>query len=151
VTGPSFTSSTSIAAPNSPVSTGRPVSRSSSRKRSYRGMAVSGRAASTKLGRRPLRASPYSVNCETTRRAPSTSARERFIFPSSSGKTRSPTTLSAIQASASPVSPSVNPTRRRSPGPISPVTRSSTVTRARETRWSTTRIRRSLPPSSTSW
>src|SRR6266550_513096 len=70
VTGPSFTSSTSIIAPNSPVSTRVPVpaprSLSRATNRSYSGTASSGGAASTKLGRRPFFASPYRVNCETT-------------------------------------------------------------------------------------
>src|SRR2546426_2135309 len=60
VTGPSFTSSTSIIAPNSPVSTFVPPPRSRNRatNRSYRGMATAGGAAPTKLGRRPLWVSP---------------------------------------------------------------------------------------------
>src|SRR5262249_53008302 len=58
VTGPSFTESTSIMAPNSPVSVRRPRSRMSATNRSYNGIATSGLAASMKLGRRPLTASP---------------------------------------------------------------------------------------------
>src|SRR5207245_2019357 len=56
VTGPSFTSSTPIIAPNSPVSTRLPPlrSRSSATNRWYSGIAASGGAAFTKLGRRPL-------------------------------------------------------------------------------------------------
>ena len=51
VTGPALTSSRSIVAPNSPVST-RPGARSFRRatNRSYRGTATSGGAAPTKLG-----------------------------------------------------------------------------------------------------
>ncbi len=58
VTGPSLTRSTSIMAPNSPVSTGVPVSRRRATNRSYSGIAVSGRAASMNDGRRPREASP---------------------------------------------------------------------------------------------
>src|SRR3954447_25490076 len=53
VTGPSFTSSTAMRWPKRP-----PFAPSAWRTRSYRGSAVSGGAASTKLGRLPLRASP---------------------------------------------------------------------------------------------
>src|SRR5213075_1994348 len=74
VTGPSFTSSTSIIAPNSPVSVGTPRARIFATNSSYSGMACSGRAASMKLGRRPFSALPYSVNCETTSTDPPTSA-----------------------------------------------------------------------------
>ena len=59
---------------------------------------------------------------------------------------RRPTTLSAIHASASSVSPSVKPASSSSPRPISPVTRPSTVTRARETRCRTMRISAGPPP-----
>src|SRR5213082_257592 len=85
VTGPSFTSSTSIMAPNSPVSTRVPLpaprSRKSATNRSYSGIATSGGPASMKLGRRPLPASPYSVNFDTTSTPPCTSASARFILP----------------------------------------------------------------------
>src|SRR5438552_1004112 len=66
VTGPSFTSSTPIMAPNSPVATCTPLpaprSFRSATNRSYSGTASSGGAASMKLGRRPFCTSPYSVN-----------------------------------------------------------------------------------------
>src|SRR5690606_30702668 len=58
VTGPSLTSSTSIIAPNTPVSTLSPLARKRSLKVSYNSRAASGGAASTKLGLRPLRQSP---------------------------------------------------------------------------------------------
>jgi hypothetical protein len=45
VTGPSFTSSTAILAPKTPVCTGTPSARSASLKRSYSGSATSGLAA----------------------------------------------------------------------------------------------------------
>src|SRR5256885_3725072 len=142
VTGPSFTSSTSIIAPNSPVATCTPLpaprSRISATNRSYSGMASSGAAASTKLGRRPFVASPYSVNCETTSTAPPTSASARFILPAASPNTRRPSSLSAIHASVSSTSVGANPARTRNPTPIFPVTRPLTRTSARETRWRTT-------------
>ena len=56
VTGPSLSRSTFISAPNSPVSTGRPLSRQRAMNASYSGMAVSGRAALVKLGRLPFAA-----------------------------------------------------------------------------------------------
>ena len=40
------------------------------------------------LGRRPLRQSPYRVNCDITSKAPVTSSKLRFILPASSGNTR---------------------------------------------------------------
>ena len=48
MTGPSFTSSTAIRAPKTPVSTWTPSSRSAAQKRSYSGSATSGRAAPEK-------------------------------------------------------------------------------------------------------
>src|SRR5205807_8410796 len=147
VTGPSFTSSTSIIAPNSPVSTRVPLPAPRSLRRetnrSYNGTASSGGAASMKLGRRPFCTSPYSVNWDTTNTAPCTSASARFILPSASPNTRRPSSLSAIQASVSPVSEGANPARTRNPTPIFPVTRPPTRTSARETRCTTTLT---LPP-----
>ena len=49
-----------------------------------------------KLGRRPFRASPYSVNWLTTMQAARCPAGERFIFPASSSKMRRLASLSAI-------------------------------------------------------
>jgi hypothetical protein len=54
VTGPSFTSSTSIEVPNTPVATGTPRSRSSRQNRPYSSSASSGRAAPLKLGLLPF-------------------------------------------------------------------------------------------------
>src|SRR5881394_822325 len=129
-------------APNSPVSTRVPVpaprSRSSATNRSYKGIATSGGAASMKLGRRPLPASPYSVNCDTTSTAPCTSASARFILPAGSLNKRNPRILSAIQERRSSVSSGANPASTRNPAPIFPVTFPATRTSARETRWSTT-------------
>jgi len=58
------------------------------------GQSPVGRAARSKLGRRPLRQSAYRVNCEITNKAPPASCTLRFIFPFSSGKIRKPTSLS---------------------------------------------------------
>src|SRR5881296_4230383 len=91
-----------------------------------------------KLGRRPFCTSPYSVNWDTTSTAPCTSASARFILPSASPNTRRPSSLSAIQASVSPVSEGANPARTRNPTPILPVTLPATRTSARETRCRTT-------------
>src|SRR5204863_2783270 len=142
VTGPSFTSSTSIIAPNSPVSMTVPLpaprSFRSATNRSYKGIATSGGAASMKLGRRPLLESPYRVNCDTTSNAPPTSASARFIFPWASPNTRSPRIFSAIQARLASPSDGANPARTRNPAPIFPVTLPATRTSARRTRWRTT-------------
>ena len=54
MTGPSFTSSTSIFAPNTPVATWMPYERSVSQKYSISGSASSGRAASENDGRVPF-------------------------------------------------------------------------------------------------
>src|SRR2546426_3259192 len=69
---------------------------------------------------------------------PLTSARSRFILPSSSPKTRKPMIFSTIQDSCASVSAGAKPASTRKPAPIFPVTRPSTRTSARETRWSTT-------------
>src|SRR2546425_9506134 len=141
VTGPSFTSSTSIIAPNSPVSTFVPPPRSRNRatNRSYSGTASAGGAASTKLGRRPLWGSPYRVNCDTTSSAPPTSSSARFIFPAVSPNTRSVRIFSAIHSSVGSVSVGANPASTTNPTPIPPTTLPSMRTSARETRCKTTR------------
>ncbi len=67
MTGPSFTSSTSIIAPKRPVSTRRTLAaRAPATTRSTSAAARAGSSAPTKDGRRPLRQSPKSVNCDTT-------------------------------------------------------------------------------------
>src|SRR5262245_42937028 len=95
VTGPAFTSATSIRARKRPVTTGRPAARSAFTSASTRGSARSGGAASTKDGRRPRRTSPSRVNCDTTPSVPPTSRSERFIRPASSSKTRRCASFSA--------------------------------------------------------
>ena len=58
VTGPSLTSSTSIADPNRPVATELPSAARLSQKWLYSGSAVSGRTASENSGRLPFDVSP---------------------------------------------------------------------------------------------
>src|SRR5690606_13840657 len=93
-----------------------------------------------KLGRRPFRASPYSVNWLTTSSPPPTSSSPRFIFPSASGNNLRPTTFSAIQRSFSSVSSARKPTSSKKPRPIRPAVLPPIRTSARLTRCSTTRI-----------
>ena len=95
VTGPSLTRETSIRARKRPVATRTPRCWTARVKWSYSFSASSGGAASAKLGRRPLRQSPQSVNWLTTSISPPISASDRFIFPCSSSKIRSVTNLSA--------------------------------------------------------
>ncbi len=74
MTGPSFSLATSICAPKRPVATSTPRERSSLATASSSGSARSGAAACVNAGRRPVRISASSVNCETT----SAAARPRF-------------------------------------------------------------------------
>src|SRR5271157_228255 len=140
VTGPSFTNSTDIIAWKMPVATFTPSPRNASQNSSYNFLASSGGAAEMKLGRRCPRASPYSVNCDTTSASPFTSSSERFIFPCSSSKIRRLLAFSAIPAATPEVSSLPTPSRIISPAPISPVARPSTVTFARLTLCTTSRI-----------
>src|SRR5215471_5791265 len=123
-----------------PVPTVTPIFRSASQNSSYSFFANSGGAAEIKLGRRCPRASPYSVNCDTTRALPFTSSSERFIFPCWSSKIRRLATFSAMAAATGEVSSFPTPSRIISPGPISPVTLLSTLTFARLTLCTTARI-----------
>ena len=124
VTGPSLASSTSIMAPNSPVATGIPWCFSSWTKRSIMARACSGGAARVKLGRRPFSMRlAVRVNWETTRIAPPTSRRDRFIFPRSSLKMRRTGIRRAQCRRRSSVSPCSMQARTRRPGPISPTMR----------------------------
>ncbi len=95
-------------------------------------------------GRRPLRASPYSVNCETASSPPPTSSSERFILPASSSKMRRFTILSTIHATSAAPSPVPAPRSTRSPRPMRPTTSPSTRTSARETRCTTARMPRCM-------
>jgi hypothetical protein len=130
-----------MSAPNSPVATLVPSSRSSAATNASNiGRATFGGAASDHDGRLPLRVDANSVNCDTTRIAPPVSSSERFIAPVSSANTRSCTIFRASQSRSSAVSSGAAPASTRSPGPISPVTRAPAVTLACETLCSTTRI-----------
>jgi hypothetical protein len=133
VTGPSFTSSTCIRAPKTPVSTGTPRPPSAAAKCSYRGSATSGRAAPENDGRFPLAVSAMRVNWLTTRAAPPTSTSERSNFPSPFSKIRSRAILRASLSASTSVSPSAMPSRTSRPAPIAP----PGVERARATRWTT--------------
>src|SRR5215475_6534988 len=93
-----------------------------------------------KLGRRPPRASPYNVNCDTTSAAPFMSRSERFIFSFSSSKMRRLAAFSASAAATAGVSSRPTPKRIIRPCVISPLTASLTVTLARLTRWTTARM-----------
>ena len=94
-----------------------------------------------KLGQLPLRASPRSVNWETSSTEPPTSCTDRFILPAPSSKMRSWASLSAVQRASSGESPSATPRRTTRPRPTSPATWRSTRTTARDTRCTTDRIR----------
>src|SRR6185503_12913568 len=98
-----------------------------------------------KLGRRPPGASAQRVNCDTTSTPPPTSRTLRFILPASSAKIRRLATLSTMYARSASVSPRPAPSSTSRPGPIAPVTRSPTVTFARETRCTTARMLRLSP------
>ena len=101
---------------------------------------ISGGAAPVKLGRLPRRVSAYSVNWLTLRTPPPMSCTLRFILPASSPKTRSRATRPASPRASPDVSPGATPSSTRKPGPVSPVTRPSTVQVARVTRCNTARI-----------
>src|SRR5439155_17479460 len=97
-------------------------------------------AVSVKLGRFPFAVSAMSVNWETTSAAPETSTTERSNRPASSGKIRSRAILRASRVVCSSPSPPATPSSTQRPRPISP----PGVTRARETRCTTARMRRKL-------
>ncbi len=71
---------------------------------------------------------------------PTKSRSERFILPESSSKMRRAAVLAASQAASTGVSAWCTPRKMSKPGPISPVTRPATVTRAWRTRCRTARI-----------
>src|SRR6516164_1574024 len=123
-----------------PLPTVTPSFCNASQNSAYSLLASSGGAAVIKLGRRCPRASPYSVNCETTSALPFTSSKERFIFPAASSKTRRFASFSAMDTATSELSSFPTPSRIISPAPISPVTWPATVTFARLTLCATARI-----------
>src|SRR5712691_3753679 len=105
VTGPSLTSATCMCAPNTPVGTGLPRSRSSARTNAANaGAATSGAAAALYEGRAPLRVDAKRVNWLTARSSPPTSVIERFITPASSSKMRKVTILRDSQSRSASVS-----------------------------------------------
>src|SRR5688572_27161522 len=125
---------------NSPVATGNGTARNSLTTSSYSARAVSGAAAASNEGRRPLRTSPKSVNCETTSTAAPISATERSMgLPASPSNTRMSRILPATYFTSSGPSSRPMPRSTRRPRAISPVTRSPTRTRAEVTRWTTAR------------
>src|SRR5690606_4071577 len=137
VNGPSLVNSTDICAPNTPVSTRAPNPRSSSTTRSTSGSATGPGAAACQVGRRPLRASPYSVNWLTTSSGAATSEHDF-----SSSRMRSVHSFRASLAACASPSVWVTPTSASSPGSlIAPTTSPSTVTEARLTRCTTARMR----------
>ena len=118
-----------MSAPNSPCWTSKPRSRQRAMNRSYSGMATSGLAAPVKPGRRE-EVSAYRVNWDTTRRAPPTCSRLRFILPFSSSNTRRLQILSASFTAVSSVSSGPTPSSTRYPRPICPAMLPPMVTEA---------------------
>ena len=120
VTGPSFTSETSIRAPKTPVCDRHARDRAApAQKRSYRGSAASGRGCLREVGRVPFwrLLSAMSVNWLTTSAAPPCPRRERSNRPASFSKIRRPATLVARRSAPSSVSSAATPRRTSRPGP----------------------------------
>ena len=120
VTGPSLTSSTSMSARNRPVTTDTPSARACAATDSTSGSACSGGAASLQLGRRPLRQSPSSVNCETTPSASPASSERAVHHALARPRRRAGARASRRARRASlAVSPRATPTSASRPAPIS--------------------------------
>ena len=68
------------------------------------------------------------------------STTERFITPASSSKMRNATILRASHSRSASVSSAATAASTRSPGPIAPTTRPSTLTAASRTRWISARM-----------
>jgi hypothetical protein len=136
VTGPSLTSETFIWAPNTPVCTRAPASRSAWTRASTMGSATGPGAAADQDGRRPRASSAYSVNWLMTSSGAPTS--EQDFSPS---RIRSRHSLAASRAASSGVSWWVTPSRTIRPGSsIAPTTFPPTATLALLTRCTTARI-----------
>src|SRR5438309_3944517 len=133
VTGPSASRRTTIAAPNRPWRTSTSAPRSAPQNPSKSRFPRSGGAAAVKSGRRPWRASPYSVNCGTARTAPPTSASARCILPPSS-KMRSAAIFAARRSPSSGRSFAPTPRRTTTPDLISATRSLPTSTVAERTR-----------------
>ena len=126
-----------MSAPKTPRSTRAPSRSSSPQKASYVGSLTSRGAAASHVGRRPFRASPYSVNWLTTSTGAPTSDADF-----SSRKIRSPHNFRAIHATSSGPSECVIPRYTSSPASsTAPTTSPSTITRAEATRCTTARMR----------
>ena len=133
VTGPSLTRLTFMSAPNTPVCTRAPSSRSAAATASTSGSATGPGAAACQVGRRPFRVSAYSVNWLITSNGACTS--EQDFSPC---RMRSPHSLAASFAASASVSSCVTPTRTISPGSsIAPATCPFTDTLACVTRCTT--------------
>ena len=126
VTGPLLIKDTSIIVRNCPVSTPIPCPATSATNNSYNCSASSGVAAATKLGRRPFRQSPKSVNWLTTSMDPPVSTSERFILSWLSSKIRNLTILSASCFTSCSVSPCATPNNTTKPWSIWPTMSPST-------------------------
>ena len=113
VQGPSFTSETRMCAPNAPVCTRAPSSRSTAQNSSTTGSATGPGAAADQPGRRPLLVSAYRVNWLTT----STGA-PRSEAEVSSARMRSPQIFVASRRACSAPSPCVTPSRTSRPGSL---------------------------------
>src|SRR5262249_18520779 len=105
------------------------------------GRASAAGIALSKPGRRPRERSAESVNWDTARTLPPTSARERFIFPAPSSKMRRPATFRAASSASLAPSPFSAPTRTSNPRPTEATGFPSTRTSERETRWTTSFMR----------
>ena len=102
-----------MSAPKTPRPTRNPRRSRAAANASTRSDATSGAAADVHDGRRPFRTSAYSVNCDTTRISPPTSASARFVLPSSSANRRRLPTFSAIRSTSSSASCDPIPTSNR--------------------------------------
>ena len=115
--GRRWSDSTCMCWRNRPVATRTPCCVATRRRTSHTATsASSGAAAATKLGRRPLRQSPSSVNWLTTSIAPPTSASARFILPSLVVEDPQPDDLvGQLTAASSAVSSAATPNSTTSP------------------------------------
>ena len=93
-----------------------------------------------KLGLFPFLQFAYKVNCEIRSSSPPTVSRDRFVFPCSSSKIRSPSIFFTILSAISFVSESHTPIKTMNPLPILPSTSPSTFTSLSVTRWITNLI-----------
>ena len=140
VTGPSFTSETSILAPKTPVCTGTPSARNASPNRSHSGWASSGRAASVKLGPTPLpRVRDERELADDERLAGDIDERAveaaGVVLEDPERRDLRSEPIRLLRSA----SPEATPTSTSTPGPIEETTFPSTATEASRTRWTTAR------------